>query len=87
MPVSLPDRIKQLVDWWPLVLLLQRVAGSKPGQPQAAAVVDALIFLASKTQVDVDDNLAEHLRKVIATKEGGELVEYVVSLFDRPSGL
>ena len=87
MPASLPERIKTLVDWWPLVLLLQRVAAATPGQPQAAAVVDALVFLASKTEIDVDDRLADHLRKVIATKGGGELVEYVVSLVNRRSGL
>jgi hypothetical protein len=84
---NLTDRIKLLVDWWPLVLLLQRIAAAKPGQPQAAAVVESLLFLASKTEIEVDDKLCDHLRKLIATKEGGELVDYVASLVGRPSGV
>lgn len=84
---NLTDRIKLLVDWWPLVLLLQRIAAAQPGQQQAAAVVDSLLFLASKTEIEVDDKLCDHLRKLIATKEGGELVDYVASLVGRPSGV
>ena len=84
---TLADRLKTLVDWWPLIVLLQRVAVSPKGRGQAAAVTDALRFLAAKTEVEVDDRLVEHFAKVIATPEGGELVDYVVSLVDGRPGV
>jgi hypothetical protein len=84
---SLADRVKILVDWWPLVVLLQQVAVCAPGRPQAEAFADCLRFLASKTEVDVDDRLVEHVQKLIATPEGGELIDYVVSLVNRRGGV
>ena len=72
---TLADRVKILVDWWPLVVLLQQVAVCAPGRPQAEAFADCLRFLASKTEVDVDDRLVEHVQKLIATPE-----EYAGSL-------
>ena len=80
---TLADRLRILVDWWPLVVLLQQVAVAAPGRPQAEAFTDCLRLLASKTEVDVDDRLVEHVQKLIATPEGGELIDYVVSLVNR----
>ena len=34
---TIADRLKILVDWWPLVVLLQQVAVSAPGRAQAEA--------------------------------------------------
>lgn len=84
---TLADRLKLLVDWFPLTLLLQRVAAAKPGRSQAVAVTDVLRFLATKTEIEVDDRLAELTQKMLSTNEGGELMDYVVTLFDRPSGV
>jgi hypothetical protein len=83
---GLADKIKLLMDWWPVVALLQRVAALPPGRAQAAAVVDLLRFLATKTEVEFDDHLAEKVQKVVETPAGGELVDYVVSI-TRPSGV
>jgi hypothetical protein len=69
------------------VLLLQQVAVAQPGKSQAAAVVQVLRFLASKTETDIDDKLADHIQRVIATPEGGELVEYVLDLMARRGGI
>ena len=85
--LTLTDRLKILVDWWPLVVLLQQVAVSAPGRAQAAAFTACLEFLASKTEVEVDDRLVEHVQKLIATPEGGELIDYVVSLVNRRGGV
>jgi hypothetical protein len=85
--LTLTDRLKILVDWWPLVVLLQQVAVSAPGRAQAAAFTDCLAFLASKTEVEIDDRLVEHVQKLIATPEGGELIDYVVSLVNRRGGV
>jgi hypothetical protein len=84
---TLADRLKILVDWWPLVVLLQQVAVATQGRAQAEAFTDCLRFLASRTDVDVDDRLVEHVQKLIATPEGGELIDYVVSLVNRRDGV
>jgi hypothetical protein len=84
---TLADRLKLLVDWFPVALLLQRVVAVPPGRSQAAAVMDVLRFLASKTEIDVDDRLAELTQKMLATNEGGELLDYAVTLFDRRGGV
>lgn len=84
---TLAERLKTLVDWWPLVLLLQQVAMAPPGKSQAAAVLQVLRFLAGKTETEIDDRLADHIQRVIATPEGGELVEYVLTLASRRGGV
>lgn len=84
---TIADRLKFLLDWWPLVVLLQQVAVAEPGRSQATAVTDCMRFLASKTEIDVDDQLVQHVQKLIATPEGGELIDYVVSLVNRRGGV
>lgn len=84
---TLADRLKLLVDWFPVALLLQRVVASAPGRSQAAAVMDVLSFLASKTEIEVDDRLAELTQKMLSTAEGGELLDYATTLFDRRGGV
>ncbi len=84
---TLADRLKILVEWWPLVVLLQQVAVAPQGRAQAETFTDCLRFLASRTDVDVDDRLVEHVQKLIATPEGGELIDYVVSLVNRRDGV
>jgi hypothetical protein len=84
---QIAERLKILVDWWPLVVLLQQVAVSAPGRGQAEAFTECLQFLASKTEVEIDDRLVEHVQKLIATPEGGELIDYVVSLVNRRDGV
>lgn len=81
------DRLKALLDWWPLVILLQQVAAATPGRSQALAVVQVCRWLAGKTEMDLDDKLAEKVQKVIETPEGAELVEYVLALVDRRGGV
>ena len=83
---GLADKLKLVMEWWPVIALVERVAALPPGRQQAAAVVDLLRFLATKTDVQFDDLLAEKIQKVVETQQGGELVDYVVSLA-RPSGV
>lgn len=81
---TLSERLKTLVDWWPLILLVQQAAVAQHGREQATAVTQILRFLASKTEIEADDRLVEHFQKVFATPEGGELIDYVVALVTRP---
>jgi len=84
---TLAERLKALIDWWPLVLLMQQVTLAKPGRARAAALATTLRYLASKTENEADDILIEHVQRVIATPEGGELIDYVVTLVARPGGV
>lgn len=84
---TLADRLKVLVDWWPLVVLVHQVASTAPGREQAEAVTDCLLFLASKTEIEADDELVERIQSLLATPEGGELIDYVVSLVNRRGGV
>lgn len=77
---GLADKIAMLLQYWPVVALLQRVAALPPGRQQAIAVVELCKFLATKTEVQFDDALAAKLQAVIETPAGGELVDYVVAL-------
>lgn len=80
MPNGLPEKIRAVIEWWPAVVILQEVLAAAPGREQAVAVGKLLAFAASRSDVTFDDELAAKLQAVIATKEGGELVDYVVSL-------
>lgn len=82
---GIADRLKLVVEWWPAVVLVQEIAGSRAGQSRAVAVSGLLRFLATKTEIEYDDRIAELVQKVVMTKEGGELIDYVASIINRPA--
>lgn len=83
MPVpalSLPSQIRLLLEWAPALQLLPAIAASAPGQARAVEIVRLLEFLATKSDVHVDDEILRMVREILLTKPGSELADYIASL-------
>jgi len=71
------ERITALVEWAPALSLLSQISAAKTPHEKAARVLEALQFVAQKTNTPVDDDLLERVQGVLASPEGAALFEYV----------
>jgi hypothetical protein len=78
--LSLPAKIRLLVEWSPALQILPAIAAATPGQPRAIEVMRLLEFLASKSELQLDDKIAHLLKEILLTKPGTELADYIAGL-------
>lgn len=78
--LSLPQKVRLLVEWSPALQLLPAIAASAPGQERAVQIVRLLEFLASKSDLKVDDQILRMVREILLTKPGQELADYIAGL-------
>jgi len=72
------DKLRLIGEWSPILSILQQYAGEPDTHKKVLVVMDALEFLASKTQTKLDDGLVTRLDAVLRTPQGEDLVRYVV---------
>ena len=72
--------IKLLQTWHPLIAFGQRFVGTPDPYAKSLIVAEAAEWLASKTDATADDQLVRHLAAVLKTKEGENLVRFLLSL-------
>lgn len=77
MPVW--EQLKLLQAWAPLIAYGQRLLATDDPYAKAVIVGDALEWLASKSQTTFDDGLAARVVAIVKTKEGEELVRWLVA--------
>lgn len=77
--ISLASKIRLLVEWAPALQIFPAIAASAPGRDRAIEIVRLVDFLAQKTEVKVDDDLARMVKAILLTKEGGELADYIAA--------
>lgn len=78
--LTLPAKIRLLVEWSPALQILPAIAAAAPGQDRAVEVVRLLEFLASKSELRVDDQILKLVREILLTKPGEELADYIAGL-------
>lgn len=78
--MSTVQKIKLLVEWAPLLSLMERVVAAETNQAKALAGVAALRWLAAKTQTATDDAALDRFEAFLKTPEGEKVVDLIVSL-------
>jgi hypothetical protein len=79
-PLSTLQKVKLLIDWAPLLALLEQVAKAPGNQDKALALVTTLRWLAKKTETANDDKALDHLEAVLKTPEGAAIVNFFILL-------
>jgi hypothetical protein len=79
-PLTTMQKIKLLIEWAPLLGLLQQVAKVAGNQEKALALVAALRWLAEKTDTPNDDKALDHLEAILKTPEGAAIVNFLILL-------
>ncbi len=67
------NMIPQLIEYFPLIALLQNVGLSQTLDARAIAIVAVLRFLSSKTDTPLDNEFLEKLEPVLRTPQGVDL--------------
>lgn len=77
---SIGDKLRILVEWSPVVPLVQAVSVAKTSQDKTLAVLNVLEFLSSKTPIKFDDELIAKFEAILLTPQGAALVDWLAEL-------
>ena len=77
---SIVDKARLLMEWAPLLAKLEIVAAAKTPHEKAAAIIDALRMAADKTATTKDNNILDHIDKILKTPEGMAFVDWFVKV-------
>lgn len=78
--LSTIQKVRLLIEWAPLLSLLEAVAKAPGHQDKALALVAALRWLSKKTLTDTDDKALDHLEAILKTPEGAAIVNFLIIL-------
>ena len=77
--LSIWESLVLIQAWAPLLTFGKQFIGTPDPFAKAVIVSEACEWLASKTDSSVDDELVKHLANLLKTKEGEDLVRWVIA--------
>ena len=77
---SVADKIKLIVEWSPLIGLIQAIPVAPDPRSKTVAVVNLLEFCANKTPVAFDEELLALIEAILLTAEGGMLIDWCAKI-------
>ena len=77
--LSIWQKIVLLQSWMPLMTYGQRFVGAADPYAKSLVVSECCEWLASKTDSGLDDELVKHLAALLKTKEGENLLRWVMA--------
>jgi hypothetical protein len=72
------DKLRLIGEWSPMLAILQQYAAEPDGHKKVLVVMDAVEFLASKTETKLDDGIVSRLEAMLRTPQGEDFVKYVI---------
>lgn len=76
--MGLLDKLRLFSEWSPLMAYGQRLALTTDVHERAVIVVEALQWLAAKTDTPLDDAFCKKVHAVLVTPQGEDLVRTIV---------
>ncbi len=73
------EKLRLLAEWSPLIGFAQSLAAEQDYHRKAVIVADAAEWIASRTELEWDDELVEHLADILRSQEGEALVRWILS--------
>jgi hypothetical protein len=77
-PFPLIEKLRLLAEWAPLLGRLQEVGNAKTPHERAVAVVKTLQWAAGKSSTELDDEVLDHIEKLLKTPEGMAFFDWAV---------
>ena len=73
------EKIRLVAEWSPLISFLQQFAEEADIHAKAVIVADAAEWVASRTELEWDDELVDHVADILRSDEGEALVRWILS--------
>jgi len=77
--MNLFEKLKLLAEWSPLISYMQRFAEEDDIHSKAVIVTEAAEWIASRTDLEWDDELVEHVADILRSEEGEALIRWILS--------
>jgi hypothetical protein len=72
------EKLRLLAEWSPLLTYMQTLAAEDDMHAKAVIVAEALEWVATRTQIEWDDELASHVSDILVSEEGEAFVRWIL---------
>ena len=72
------EKLRLLSEWSPLLTYLQTIAAEDDIHAKAVIVAEALEWVATRTEIEWDDELASHVSDILVSEEGEAFVRWII---------
>lgn len=77
--MNLFEKLRMLAEWAPLMTFAQQLAAEDDMHAKAVIVSEAMEWVASRTDLEWDDELTGLLSDILISEEGEALVRWVIA--------
>ena len=72
------EQLRLLAEWSPLLTYMQTLAAEDDIHAKAVIVAEALEWVATRTEIEWDDELASHVSDILVSEEGEAFVRWIL---------
>jgi hypothetical protein len=72
------EKLRLLAEWSPLLTYMQTLAAEDDIHAKAVIVAEALEWVATRTEIEWDDELASHVSDILVSEEGEAFVRWIL---------
>jgi hypothetical protein len=72
------EKLRLLAEWSPLLTYMQTLAAEDDIHAKAVIVFLALEWVATRTEIEWDDELASHVSDILVSEEGEAFVRWIL---------
>ena len=72
------EKLKLLAEWSPLLTFAQQLAAEEDMHAKAVIVTEAMEWVADRTEIEWDDELASHISDILISEEGEAFVRWIL---------
>jgi hypothetical protein len=72
------EKLRLLAEWSPLLTYMQTLAAEDDMHAKAVIVAEALEWVATRTEIEWDDELASHVSDILVSEEGEAFVRWIL---------
>jgi hypothetical protein len=72
------EKLRLLAEWSPLLTYMQTLAAEDDIHAKAVIVAEALEWVATRTEIEWDDEFASHVSDILVSEEGEAFVRWIL---------
>lgn len=77
------EQAATLKAWLPFFMYASKISHSQSDAERNGHIADAARWLSAQNKLAVDDELVNHMQRMMATKEGNDFVNWIVAKLEK----